>query len=336
MQVYIFGAGASAAEGAPATRDFFAQAWRLLAPTFDERIRSIWCLLEDLFGIPITGPDAFAYLPAVDEVVSLVDWSLHVNQGLGRWYDPPRLYQARRDLEHLLCVTLDAALATRPDRERGPHARFVSALLSEAGPDQSALLSLNYDTFLDDALVAQGVEPEYGLGLADLQPERERGPLLAKLHGSLNWALCHACGHITVAREQVAHRMPHVEGLRCCRCENDRLHGLIISPTWLKRYDCIQLQHIWDLALESIQQAERITFVGYSLPPADVAIHQVIRRGLLTSRQARRPQIRVINHHKAGASAADQRRDEAAVISRFTQLFGPEVVFDFSGFHGQT
>lgn len=327
MDVYFFGAGASAAEGAPATSDFFARAWQLLAPDFDDRILAAWRFLETIFRVPVTGPAAFDYIPAVDEVVSLVDWSLHVNQGLGYRYDPPRLYQVRRDLEHLLCATLDAALEARPRRLQGIHARFVRNLLSQARPGRFALLSLNYDTLLDDALVDAGASPDYGFRDLDLAagPGRRGGPMLVKLHGSLNWAMCAACGHLEVADEKVAHLLPHVEGLSCSRCGNPRLHGLIISPTWLKSYEGAHLQHIWDLALECIHAARRIVFVGYSMPPADVAIYHLIQRGLLAGQREASPRIEVINHHG----------DEEAVINRFTRLFGPGVTFDFSGFHGQ-
>lgn len=334
MDVYVFGAGASASEGAPATGDFFARGYELLGPQFDAPVQAVYRFLEQIFGTAITGPESFAYVPAVDEVISLVDWSLHVDQGLGPHFDPPRLYQVKRDLEHLLCATLDAALESRARRATGPHARFVHGLLTRSHPQNFALLSLNYDTLLDDALVDAGASPDYGF--RDLDLRRRSGPLLAKLHGSLNWALCQACDRIEVADDKVAHLLPHVEGLSCRRCGSRRLHGVIITPTWLKRYSAAQLRHVWDLALESLQQAERIVFVGYSLPPADVAIYQLLLRGLLTRRQAGRPRIEVINHHRPGSVPEERRLMEEGVVSRFTRLFGAGIHFDFSGFNGQT
>lgn len=320
MDLYLFGAGASAAEGAPATRDFFARAYEYLAPACIPRVEAVWRFLEAVFEVQIDGPGAFAAIPPVDEVISLVDWCLHVDQGLGPAYDPARLYQVRRDLEHLLCATLDAALDRRSGpAQTGPHATFARALAGR-DPRTYALLSLNYDTLLDDALLAAGLVPEYGLGQA-----AARGPLLLKLHGSLNWAHCAACDQIEVAREQVAHLLPRVAGLACSRCGNGRLAGVIISPTWLKRYTLPPLTRVFDLALQMVRQATRIRFVGYSLPTSDVAIHQVLRRGVLTRRQAEPPAIEVINH-----------RPSPEITARFTHLFGPRVRFDFSGFRGQS
>lgn len=324
MDIYIFGAGASAAEGAPATGDFFAQTWQRLAPDFDDRIRNVWRFLSEVYGVPVDGPAAFDFIPSVDQIFSLVDWSLHTDQALGSRYDPPRLYQVRRDLEHLMCATLDAALEQRERRSTGPHGRFVRRLLTEKGEQGFALLSLNYDTLLDDALVDAGASPDYGFADLDLRGRRAwRGPLLAKLHGSLNWALCKACDHLQVADAKIAHLLPHVEGLSCSRCGNDRLHGTTVSPTWLKNYDWPQLRHVWDLALECIREAERLVFVGYSMPQADVAVHHLIRRALLTRSAPGRPRIEVVNH-------------SPEIPGHFYRLFGPDVCFDFSGFHGQT
>lgn len=181
------------------------------------------------------------------------------------------------------------------------------------------MISLNYDTLLDEALAAAGAPPDYGLA-----PEPHGGPLLLKLHGSLNWAHCPACDQIVVAGEQVAHRLPGYAALSCDRCANPNLRGVIISPTLLKRYTVSALGRVFDHALDALRAAHRIRFIGYSLPSADVAVHQLLRRGLLTRGTAHPPAIEVVT-----------RRPSSTVVQRFQSLFGPDVRFDFSGFRGQ-
>ncbi len=318
MDLYLFGAGASAAEGAPATRDLFPMAYRDLGPRFDPRVAEVWEFLEAVFQRPVDGPDAFQHLPSLDEVISLVDWSLHVDQGLGPEYDPHRLYRIRQALEHLVCSVLDAVRDRRRPAD-GPHARFARALAARS-PGSYALLSLNYDTLLDDALRAAGLSPDYGL-----EPgESPAGPLLLKLHGSLNWVHCPACDQIAVLREQVAHLLPRSAGLACGRCGSRRLAGVVISPTWLKRYSPGRLTRVFEHALEAVRRARRIVIIGYSMPPADVAVHHLLRRGLLTRPQPEPPKVAVIT-----------RRPSETVVDRFRRLFGPDVDFDFSGFRGQ-
>jgi len=320
MDLYVFGAGASAAEGAPTTQDFLARAYEYLAPDFDPQVAEVWRFLEQVFEVPVEGPHSFAHLPPLDEVISLIDWCLHADQGLGPAYGPAELARVRRGMEHLLCAALDAAQDRRASSaaHSGPHARFARAL-AQREPGSFVLLSLNYDTLLDDALAGAGLAPDYGL-----DGEGKGGALLLKLHGSLNWAHCQACDHLEVAREQVAHRLPRVAGLACGRCGNPRLAGVVISPTLMKRYTPPPLGRVFDRALQAVRQARRITFVGYSLPPADVAIHQLIRRGLLSRPGAEPPAITVINHRRS-----------RTLVDRFTRLFGPRVRFDFSGFRGQ-
>lgn len=324
MHIYLFGAGASAAEGAPATRNMFERAWERLGPDHDPQIREVWRFLEETFGVAVSGPASFACLPAVDEVVGLIDWCLHADQGLGHRYDLPALYRVRRAVEHLIAAVLECALLEHKPGPDQPYARFVQALYSGEGPRQFALISLNYDTLLDEALTAAGVAPDYGL--RSPHEGRGRGPLLSKLHGSLNWALCPACGEIAVTMGPA----------RCARCDNRRLRRLLISPTWRKSYNGAELQRVWERAFEALQQADQITFFGYSLPPVDVAIYQLILRGRLAGRWQAPPQIVVVEHHSPGSSVTQRARKESAVRERFTRLFGEGVRFDFTGFSGQT
>jgi hypothetical protein len=104
----------------------------------------------------------------------------------------------------------------------------------------------------------------------------------------------------------------------------------------MKSYRGAHLDRIWDLALARLRQAERIVFVGYSLPPADIAIYHLLQRSMLAAPTGRpRPDIHVINHTDPHASPAERTMHEDAVTSRFRRLFGPHVSLDFSGFHGQ-
>lgn len=334
MEVYLFGAGASAAEGAPATGELFPRAWALLGAEEDRRVAAVWEFLQAVFGVSIESAASFRYLPAVDDVISLVDWSLQTHQGLGHRYDPPRLHQVRRDLEHLVQATLRASLRGAVHRRGGPHARFVRRLAARGMTERCALISLNYDTLLDQALARAGLMPDYGLPGRGAE---SAGPLLAKLHGSLNWSFCPACGRVAAPGELAA--VGGAEGAgalnRCQRCANPHLRGLIISPTLHKSYPAAGLQHVWDRALSAIQLADRLTFVGYSMPQADMPVYHLICRGLLTRRRAGRPAIRVINHERTDLPPGQRHLERRTLMDRFCRLFGPSVTFDFSGFHGQ-
>lgn len=344
-ELYLFGAGASAAEGAPATADLFSEAWRLCQGRPDPSAERIWRFLAAVWGLPIRAPEAFAHLPHLDEVVSLIDWSLQMEQGLGRAYGPQELWGVRQDLTALIERTLGAAMERGLPQPGGPHERFVQGL----GERLAVLLSLNYDTILDRALRGAGIEPDYGFGHLNLGGlgvsggggggasrggfgrSPQRMPLF-KLHGSLNWARCPACDRIEV----LAHPGGPIGGSAptCTRCGSPSLDRLIISPTWQKRYTATQLRHVWDLALEAIQGADALTFIGYSLPPNDVAVAQFLRRALLARPQGRPLTIRVLNRTRPGPKQASQQA-QRTLATRFIRHFGPDVRFHWGGFTGE-
>jgi hypothetical protein len=325
IDLFLFGAGASAAEGAPATANLFPEAWRLFAGRQDRRVERVWRFLAEVWGQPVGAPADFARLPHLDDVVSMIDWSLHMEQGLGPSWGPRELWDLRQDLTYLLSATLGAAMARGLPQPGGPHERFVRGL----GGRPAVLLSLNYDTLLERALKAGGVEPDYGFDRLNLTAVSPSIPLL-KLHGSLNWAHCPACDRIAVLAHPLGKRADPV----CTRCGSAALDRLIITPTWLKRYTATQLRHVWDLALEAVQAAERLTFIGYSLPPNDVAVAQFLRRAILARPQGRTLEVRVINRTRSGPPEA-QYQGQVALADRFIRHFGPGVTFDWRGFHGQ-
>jgi hypothetical protein len=350
--IYLFGAGASAAEGAPATSDLLPEAWRLCRGRPDPATLRIWRFLSAVWGQPISTPADFAHLPHIDEVVSLIDWSLQMEQGLGPDYGLRELWGLRQDLTYLIEQTLGAAMARGLPAPGGPHERFVGGLVSPFGEKPPfgdkvrpvVLFSLNYDTLLDRALKGAGLEPDYGFGRLDLGERRSNLPTgapspspapntipLLKLHGSLNWARCPACDHVEV----LAHPLdPQTGSPSCSRCGCPSLDRLIISPTWLKRYTATQLRHVWDLALEALQFAESLTFIGYSLPPNDVAVAQFLRRALLLRPAGRPLAIRVLNHSQPGTAEAQHQR-RRALAERFIRHFGPTVTFNWDGFRGR-
>lgn len=322
MDVYIFGAGASAAEGAPATGQFLLTAWRLLGNQSDPRIGVVWRFLEGLSGRRIMDEGCFEHLPTVDQLFSLVDWSLHADLGLGPDLDPARLRQVRRDLEHLVAATLEASLRQSGARDAGAHRRLAGALALRSPDRPYALISLNYDTLLDDALRSGVAPPDYGFDQPGCGEGGGKGPLLLKLHGSLNWVHCKACDRVGVTKGDVAHLLPGRRTLTCSQCGSTRLDGLLVSPTMLRHGLPHPLQSVWERAFQTLRRADRLVFVGYSLPAADVAVLHLIQRALLTRCGQARPAIEVINH-------SDR------TVSHFRRLFGPEIRFDLSGFRGQ-
>jgi hypothetical protein len=99
-----------------------------------------------------------------------------------------------------------------------------------------------------------------------------RGPLLCKLHGSLNWSdqsessLRVDCGLVRVASGPPIRVWP-----QCCVNPDavDTYTPLIIPPMFLKGRVPPVLQPMWTAAANALKQADRLIFVGYSFPESD-------------------------------------------------------------------
>jgi len=148
---------------------------------------------------------------------------------------------------------------------------------------------------------------------------------LIKLHGSLNWLQCPRCMRIYTgfgAKVGVRNDMP------CRHCNNnfteeDGSHKLIsnlIMPTFIKDLSNPQYKIIWQNAGVEISEANRIVFIGYSLPSADFEMRQLLSR--MTKRDA---EIVVVDF-------IEEEKLREQVIQRWKSFFGKrQIKFHFKG-----
>jgi hypothetical protein len=176
---------------------------------------------------------------------------------------------------------------------------------------------------LDNALIRLGeegrndyVDLDYGIEFrnegTDWRCPRSVRVYLLKLHGSLNWLFCPTCNTIKITPKEkgVMRIFTHSEV-----CENDSSmqKALIIPPTWQKVYDNPHLVSIWLRAEKILRDAERIFFIGYSMPEADVHIKYLLKKSLFR-RRGRHPEIVVID--QVGHT------EDSPEYTRYRRLFG--------------
>jgi hypothetical protein len=183
-----------------------------------------------------------------------------------------------------------------------------------------AFVTFNYDIALDFALHWRGVDYSYGLE----EPASGQVPLL-KLHGSLNWGGCSACGVVrpylldrwfrerSFNRGQKGKRSlplsrcleelgPHCEG------SESPAEPAIVPPSWNKTQYHNLFSRVWRRAAEELSEAEEIVVAGYSMPDTDQFFRDLLALGLVGS--SRLQSFTVVN--------PDQR-----VSERFHELLGP-------------
>ncbi|MDD2444028.1 MAG: hypothetical protein PHS52_05970, partial [Desulfotomaculaceae bacterium] len=140
--VYIFGAGASAAEGAPVVRNFLRTAYQYFKEeNYDPDIEIVWEFLEYFYGTRKkinTGADLDSY-PGIDEIFNIVDWCLLHNQAFSIRFPRTRLHDVKTALVKLISMTLDRSLPLH----NGMHRSFVSSAL-ESNEHFPTFVSLNY------------------------------------------------------------------------------------------------------------------------------------------------------------------------------------------------
>ncbi|SMG13000.1 SIR2 family protein [Sphingobacterium psychroaquaticum] len=110
---------------------------------------------------------------------------------------------------------------------------------------------------------------------------------ILKLHGSLNWMQCPKCQRLYVKFYR-RFNGGYVFNKKYCRhCErnfkqnkdiSNKLEMNLIMPTFLKNLNNIQNKLIWQNAGIELSEADKIVFIGYSLPQADFEFKQLLSR----------------------------------------------------------
>lgn len=318
--LYIFGAGASAAEGAPVVRNFLRVAYRYFKEEHNETdLAIVWDFLEHFYGhrTKINAAVDLDRYPGIDQIFNIVDWYLLHNQAFSRRFSRPRLFDLKNALVKLISMTLDRSL---PPQE-GIHHSFVAGALN-SGKELPTFISLNYDIVLDKAIRGAGYGLEYGFygRHGDHFASGQKIPLY-KLHGSLNWSFCPLCGEISEHEEKVAHLLfGSSNNIICPYCGGENSQAIIIAPTLYKSYNISRLQNIWDGAVGAISGSDRLIIIGYSLESADTSIIATIKRALNVPDKNR--EIVVVNPSERACN-------------RYRQIFGEGCKIYCTGFTGQ-
>jgi NAD-dependent SIR2 family protein deacetylase len=168
-----------------------------------------------------------------------------------------------------------------------------------AGRSPDAIITFNYDCFLDDALLKIGVRPEYELPL-DAIPEawsaHPTSVTLLKLHGSTNWFRCTSsiCANIWVAES--TWRRNYLYGcIQCPYCSQPSVEPVIVPPAWTKGEYRETLTSIWSKALEVLRKADQLFIIGYSVPPADAFFQYLLSLALAENPDIK--QIHIVNRN---------------------------------------
>lgn len=178
-------------------------------------------------------------------------------------------------------------------RNRRSYLQNALAKLAE----NDTVVTTNWDTLSERVLMEQGRWfPTDGYGfkvrimIGPLWGRRRQEELVEasnvkvlKLHGGTGWFRTEEnAGKIYLRHARYLQYFtlpghPEIHDIECPQPgHGPDLHPVVVFPSYLKNLEDEVLQAIWDQAARALYSSDRITFVGYSLPAADVAIRALL------------------------------------------------------------
>lgn len=317
-RAFFLGAGTSLHSSIPLTKQFIPY---LFSNRFENqtRLEELRTFLRQLFPqVQVFEGNAgrdqeereAVYLPKFEQVLSMLDLALIEDTYISSEYNLARIRRLRQDMDYLIWKLLQEGSI----REENPvFASFVQNL-----NPRDLLISLNYDTLLDHALLQgfQGVD--YGLRFSEIHHDGSydgpQGPLYLKLHGSLNWLYCPNCQAFysylgPKSLQRVFERKPEL-----CPYDQSYLRGTLVSPTWNKRYNLPPLSLVWMKASKALRTVKKLTFIGYSLSDVDMKVLFLLKRSLFNN--SNNPLIEVVDPEPTGKIKARYERLFSNVVYR--------------------
>jgi hypothetical protein len=171
------------------------------------------------------------------------------------------------------------------------HLSLARALVAD-----DTVVSLNYDTLIDNALLVSGWDPSTGYGFntgrslkyGDVRRPaiRRREVVLLKPHGSLNWF---ARGSLQSLEDVLARRTPsHILMSLVPRAYNIASQGMVrlfIPPLYAKFFANPFWRALWEEAFARTVNAEMLLIIGCSMIESDFHLRRIMGRALIRRTQ---------------------------------------------------
>lgn len=339
--VFVLGAGASVDYGAPLMLNFFDKAEDIVRDrcygydlsAFEDELDPLLRDLRHLHAVASLDTQNIESVMGILETARLVGY-------FDRW-KPEKIERANEVIRTVYYQTIEGSMRFKRDGLQDTGLQHLAALCKEVGLNVK-IVTFNCDLALEYEL--------HRLGIPFFYDERRRPSgsttvQIFKLHGSLNWWMRAGGGGIhEVSYDQIEDHWNHPErwqdGMKqdpdvatakgepmqvshfCRELNREYKQPLIVPPTWHKFEHYNKLQKVWRDAAIELSLAERIYFVGYSLPTTDTLFWQYL--ALTLSGRTRLRRLGVIDY------AADE---DAEVFQRYRKFLGGELKGRFKPFH---
>jgi hypothetical protein len=232
-------------------------------------------------------------IPNITEVLSFVDHCCLY----GLPPHPEVSDETLEKLRHLLNRAVSELLLTYEEtpytrEEKRLLAKFIDPLKRHKRTEVMTIITTNYDQVIEREFSAHMIrqQVDFGIPYRDIHTskliQQPANPLFRfyKLHGSLNWTRCDLCGHYCINPYAAIADLAFLEradDINTCICSDTlRLKSVMVAPSLVRDIRDANLLQIWKGATEAIRTADKLVFIGYSLPAEDLAIKSIIMRGM--------------------------------------------------------
>ena len=314
---------------------------------------------------------------ALEDVFTIFD-SVATGREHFRLYSPNIMDELHKKLKMCIIYALSVAIATC--KEPNDYSEFCTFLVekrlaAKAKDDPFSIITTNWDDLLERKIYDyceqknKVLSPWQQKTLLDLcfynydlsnnsghipstqvKAKGHRNIKVLKMHGSLAWLECPRCNRIFTdfSNEIASEEFSEIQCPLCSReqenCEGiPKLRNLIITPTFLKSLDNLNIKNIWQNAFIDINEANEVVFIGYSLPDADFEMRCLLKKAIrqdakvtVILRQSSNPERIKKEYISHGYSTDDATRMIGKMdlpSRRYATFFGEDRVnFYYKGF----
>lgn len=233
-----------------------------------------------------------------------------------RLYSPQKMFEIHNQLKLCIIYALSFSICKSDNTD---YIKFANALIKKRlsfsqSDDALSVITMNWDDILEHSLFKlcneynhnltknqQKILPDLCFYNYDLNQSKNHIPSthikakriknikVLKMHGSLAWLECPKCRRIfTDFSDEIA--TEEFLEMKCPKCsinffddgEIPVLRNLIITPTFMKSLDDLNIKNIWQNASIDISEADQIVFIGYSFPAADFEMRCLLKKSVKT------------------------------------------------------
>ena len=285
---FVLGAGASSDEGLPEQNKLLKTYFE--SPDTDSFRDTLAAYFRNFFGVNLDDLDK-AVFPTFEEALGILELAIERDESFGPNYTLDKIREARRDL----VLSMGVAIERAPLNGKDTHNKLLSRLFPDMQltPDQYSFISFNYDILLDRAimnLLDKDIYVDYRITFTNQEKEfpgfpnwtspGEKCVTYLKPHGSLNWVYCPTCNSIYMlgSSKSGVFTTGYIHKLEHCPKDETVLDCLIEPPSFFKTYKNIYLSIVWKEMRDLLAEVDRIVFIGYSWPDADIWTKYLIKR----------------------------------------------------------